>query len=60
VTSDKSGRITLPESMARAIGIDKEAVLIGMFDRFQIWNPRAYEEVIAAEDALATEAFKLI
>lgn len=60
VTSDKSGRITLPESMARAVGIEKEAVLIGMFDRFQIWNPRSYEEVIAAEDALATEAFKLI
>jgi DNA-binding transcriptional regulator/RsmH inhibitor MraZ len=35
-------------------------VLIGMFDRFQIWNPTKYAEVTAAEDALATEAFKLI
>ena len=60
VTSDKSGRITLSESMAKAIGLEKEAVLIGMFDRFQIWNPKTYDEVIAAEDALATEAFKLI
>ena len=60
VTSDKSGRITLSESMAKAIGLEKEAVLIGMFDRFQIWNPKSYEEVILAEDALATEAFKLI
>jgi len=60
VTADKSGRITVPEAMAKATGIEKEAVLIGMFDRFQIWNPKAYEEVIAAEDALATEAFKLI
>lgn len=58
--SDKSGRITLPESMTKAAGIDKEAVLIGMFDRFQIWNPARYAEVTSAEDALATEAFKLI
>ena len=58
--SDKSGRITLPEPMTKAVGIDKEAVLIGMFDRFQIWNPTKYAEVTAAEDALATEAFKLI
>jgi MraZ protein len=60
VTADKSGRITLPEAMAKGVGIEKEAVLIGMFDRFQIWNPKSYEEVIASEDALATEAFKLI
>jgi len=60
VTSDKSGRITLSESMAKAIGLEKEAVLIGMFDRFQIWNPKTYDEVIVAEDALAMEAFKLI
>jgi MraZ protein len=60
VTSDKSGRITLPEPMAKAIGLEKDAVLVGMFDRFQIWNPRTFEEVIAAEDALATEAIKMI
>jgi len=60
VTSDKSGRITLPDPMAKAIGLEKDAVLVGMFDRFQIWNPRTFEEVIAAEDALATEAIKMI
>ena len=47
--------------MAKAAGIEKEVALIGMFDRFQIWTPAKYEgDVIAAEDALATEAFKLI
>ena len=61
VRSDKAGRITLPEAMAKAAGIEKEVALIGMFDRFQIWTPAKYEgDVIAAEDALATEAFKLI
>jgi MraZ protein len=61
VKSDKQGRITLPEQMAKAAGLVKDAVLIGMFDRFQIWNPAKYDgDVVTAEDALATEAFKLI
>jgi MraZ protein len=60
VVCDKAGRITLPELMTKAVGIEKQAVLIGMFDRFQIWNPKRYEEVTRAEDALAAEAFKLI
>src|SRR2546423_1530287 len=44
VPLDKAGRICLPESMASAAGIKDEAVLNGMFDRFQIWNPERYEE----------------
>ena len=60
VTCDKAGRITLPEPMARAVGIEKDAVLTGMFDRFQIWNPDRYEATRPGVDALAPEAFKLI
>lgn len=60
VTCDKAGRITLPESMARAAGIEKEAVMTGMFDRFQIWSPSRHEASRPAVDALAPEAFKLI
>ena len=60
VTCDKAGRITIPEGMARAAGIEKEAILNGMFDRFQIWNPDRYEATRAVVDALAPEAFKLI
>lgn len=60
VTSDKSGRITLPEHMAKAVGIDKRAVMVGMFDRFQVWSPDRFEAITEADDALAQEAFKLI
>ena len=60
VTSDKSGRITLPEHMAKAVGIDKKAVLVGMFDRFQMWNPEKFEGITEGDDALAQDAFKLI
>ena len=60
VTSDKSGRITLPEHMAKAAGIEHKVVLVGMFDRFQIWNPERLTAVAEGDEALAQEAFKLI
>ena len=60
VTLDKAGRICLPENMAKAVGIESEAVLVGLVDRFEIWNPERYETVNAVDSALSTEAFKLI
>ena len=60
VTSDKSGRITLPEHMAKAVGIEKKAVLVGMFDRFQMWSPERFGAVSESDDALAQEAIRLI
>ena len=60
VTLDKVGRICLPEEMARAAGVKDEAVLVGLLDRFEIWNPARYENVKAADAVLAAEAFKLM
>lgn len=60
VVLDKAGRICLPEAMAKAAGIEREAVLIGSWDRFEIWNPQRYEATSKVDDALAPEAFKLI
>ncbi|MEO8429350.1 MAG: hypothetical protein ABI651_19840 [Verrucomicrobiota bacterium] len=60
VTLDKSGRLCLPEAMAKAVGIEKEAVLVGMLDRFEIWNPERYAVVSAMDEGLAAAAFKMI
>jgi len=60
VTLDKSGRLCLPEAMAKAVGIDKEAVLVGMFDRFEIWSPERYSLASVVDEELSSEAFKLI
>ena len=46
--------------MAKGAGIEREAVLIGSWDRFEIWNPARYEATSQVDDALASEAFKLI
>src|SRR6266850_4949878 len=50
---DKSGRICLPEKMAKAAGIKNEAVLVGLLDRFEIWNPQRYEKVKASDAVMA-------
>src|ERR1700733_5317300 len=60
VALDKAGRICLPDGMARAAGIKDEAVLVGLLDRFEVWNPDRYEKVKAADAVLASEAFKLM
>lgn len=57
---DKTGRICLPDEMAREAGIKDEAVLVGLLDRFEIWNPERYAKVQAADAVLAQEAFKLM
>jgi transcriptional regulator MraZ len=60
VVLDKTGRICLPEAMARKAGIKNEAVLVGLLDRFEIWSPDRHENVKAADAAVASEAFKLM
>jgi MraZ protein len=60
VTLDKGGRICLPEEMARAVEIKDEAMLVGLLDRFEIWNPERYEKVKASDAVMAQEAFKLM
>lgn len=60
VSLDKAGRICLPDEMARAAGIKDEVVLVGLLDRFEIWNPTRYETVKAADAVMAAEAFKLM
>ena len=60
VTPDKAGRICLPEAMAQAATIGNEALLVGLVDRFEIWNPDRYNSASAVDDELLPEAFKLI
>jgi MraZ protein len=60
VSLDKAGRICLPDEMARAAGIKDEVVLVGLLDRFEIWNPARYETVKTTDAVMAAEAFKLM
>lgn len=60
VPLDKAGRICLPEEMANAAGITENAVMVGLLDRFEIWNPERYDAVQNSDAIMAAEAFKLM
>jgi MraZ protein len=58
ISLDQSGRICLPEEMARAAGIKDEAMFVGLLDRFEIWQPARYEKLKAADAPFKSEALK--
>jgi MraZ protein len=60
VTLDKAGRICLPDEMASAAGIKDEAMLVGLIDRFEIWNPGRYEQVEAMDAVLSPKALEMM
>lgn len=60
VAVDKTGRICIPDEMAKGAGIADKAVLVGLLDRFEIWNPARYEAKRASDAVMAAEAFKLM
>jgi len=60
VTVDKAGRICLPESMALAAGLNNEALLVGLFERFEIWEPGRYKLVEAADAVHQAQAFEMM
>ncbi len=57
---DRSGRISIPETMARRAGITDSAVLVGVVDRFEIWNPDQYKKVCEEDDQFTEEAFSMV
>ena len=46
--------------MAKAAGIKKAAVLVGLLDRFEIWNPGRYAAVRDEDQVMASAAFKMM
>ena len=47
VTQDKQGRILIPQRMLDAVGIEGTALLVGVIDRVEIWDPGRFEATVA-------------
>jgi MraZ protein len=43
---DGNGRVTIPPSHRNAVGIEKRAVLLGMYDKFELWSEQAHRAQI--------------
>jgi len=55
---DKQGRIVLTEELLRHAGIRNQAVLVGVFNKFEIWSPERYEEMERSAMQNVAEAAK--
>jgi MraZ protein len=62
VTLDSAGRITIPQDLADAASIkaEDEVVMVGLLDKFEIWNPKTHEAVKVADEVLSAQAFELM
>ncbi len=46
VTLDGQGRITLPKPLTDFAGITDKALILGAFDRLEIWDPATFEQYL--------------
>jgi MraZ protein len=63
-TCDKIGRVSLPDTLLKCIGIDKELMIVGAMDKIEIWPKEKFEKLFNLEamegdlfDKLMEEAF---
>lgn len=55
VQVDSQGRIKVPQHLLEYAGIQKEAVVIGVDERMEIWNKKEYEENSRSVEATIEE-----
>ena len=39
---DKQGRVTITPELRQYSGLDRDAVVIGVYDRIEVWEPRSW------------------
>lgn len=49
-TFDAQGRITIPPRLLKLAQLDKEALIIGMGDRVEIWNSSVYDKYLSQDE----------
>jgi MraZ protein len=53
IETDALGRILLPDYLKKFASLDKEAMVVGLYNRVEIWNPGIWEtyRTVAGEQA---------
>ena len=47
VVPDRQGRILIPQRLLDSVGLQDSALLVGVIDRVEIWNPEHFEATVA-------------
>ena len=45
---DRQGRVLIPQGLREYAELDSDAIIIGLFDRLEIWNPASWANVKAS------------
>ena len=53
---DGQGRILLPPALRAAADLDREAVVVGVLNRFEVWRPEAWERFLEDSERLLEDA----
>jgi MraZ protein len=48
---DNNSRLLLPKSLATHAQLDKDAIVVGMGNRVEIWNPTVYEQYLIQDNS---------
>jgi MraZ protein len=49
---DVQGRVLLPASLRQAAGLGREAVVVGVLNRFEVWEPDAWSSFLRESERL--------
>lgn len=52
---DGQGRIIIPKKLLDHAGVKSQAIVIGVLDKIEIWNPEQYEEYMTDADGALEE-----
>jgi MraZ protein len=61
VVPDKQGRILIPQRLLSAVGLEESALLVGVIDRVEVWDPTHFERTVTERtpefDRFAAQVF---
>ena len=49
------GRIQIPQSLREYAGLNKDAVVVGMFEKIEIWNQQTHADIVAESESLLAD-----
>jgi len=49
---DVQGRIRLPNDLRQAVGLGRDAVVVGVLNRIEVWSPQAWDSFVSDSERL--------
>ncbi len=60
VTPNAQGRVIIPQTLREFANIDKDAIVIGMDNRIEIWSKQKYDEFMQSQKDVVAQALSML